>query len=98
MTYRRSLEQDQAVLTAAASNALGHELHVMWNLALAANLISATVQPEEVETLRSLPGVAQVVPAAERDTEWVMLRCRTADGHHRHRSGHRSPVCECCGF
>lgn len=62
MTYRRSLEQDQAVLTAAASNALGHELHVVWNLTLAANLISATVQPEEVETLRSLPGVAQVVP------------------------------------
>ena len=61
MNYRRELKEDQASVTARIENALGHKLDVVWNLTLAANLISANVEYGQIKHILNIPGVKQVV-------------------------------------
>lgn len=63
MTYRAKLVDRQADMVQRISNrALGGEaLDVVWNLTLAANIISANVQYGQIEKIANVPGVAKVV-------------------------------------
>ncbi len=61
MTYRASLQDNQSVVTARIQQAIGEELNVRWNLTLAANIISADVAFGQIETIRNVAGVADVV-------------------------------------
>ncbi|MBR4424972.1 MAG: S8 family serine peptidase, partial [Oscillospiraceae bacterium] len=58
--YRSLLKQEQAAVTASIESALGRKLDVKWNLTLAANIISANVRYGDLETIRAVPGVAEV--------------------------------------
>ena len=60
---RQSLETNQAALARRISNQVlgGEPLDVVWNLTLAANLISANVQYEQIEAIQAVPGVKEVV-------------------------------------
>ena len=60
---RQSLEANQAALARRISNQVlgGEPLDVVWNLTLAANLISANVQYEQIEAIQAVPGVKEVV-------------------------------------
>ena len=44
MAYRDGLKAEQTAVTARIERAMGTELDVVWNLTLAANIISANVQ------------------------------------------------------
>ena len=61
--YRQTLQAQQvAVTTAIAQTVLdGQELDVVWNLTLAANLISANVPYGKLADIRQVPGVEDVV-------------------------------------
>ncbi len=61
MAYRQSLQEQQEVMTAQISKVIGEELQVVWNLTLAANIISADVRYGELDAIRSMPGVQDVV-------------------------------------
>ncbi|MFR0733348.1 MAG: S8 family serine peptidase [Oscillospiraceae bacterium] len=60
---RQSLEANQAALARRISNQVlgGEPLDVVWNLTLAANLISANVPYGKVEEIQAMPGVKTVV-------------------------------------
>ena len=62
--YDRSLQRSQQDMAAAISrHALGgRALDVVWNLTLAANIISANVPYGALEAIRDVPGVRDVVP------------------------------------
>ncbi len=61
--YRASLEtRQEAMAQAISAQALGgKQLDVVWNLTLAANLISANVEYGEIDAIRQVPGVEQVI-------------------------------------
>ena len=61
--YRASLEtRQEAMAQAISAQALGgKQLDVVWNLTLAANLISANVEYGEIAAIRQVPGVEQVI-------------------------------------
>ncbi len=61
MAYRGQLKDNQAAVTARIEKKLGQELDVVWNLTLAANLISANVQYGQIEIIERISGVKQVV-------------------------------------
>ena len=63
MQYREGLQKDQTAATASIEkNALGGEkLDVVWNLTLAANIISANVPYGKLEAIAEVPGVKAVV-------------------------------------
>ena len=61
MTYRAQLKENQATVTARIEQNLGEKLDVVWQLTLAANLISANVQYGQIATIAGTPGVKQVV-------------------------------------
>ena len=61
MSYRDSLKLDQAAMVQRIETAIHGKLDVVWNLTLAANLISANVRYDQIETIAALPGVQQVV-------------------------------------
>ena len=61
MSYRDSLKNDQAAMVQKIETAIRGKLDVVWNLTLAANLISANVRYDQIETIAALPGVQQVV-------------------------------------
>ena len=61
MNYRAGLRNQQAAVTARIENTLGHQLDVVWNLTLAANLISANVQYGQIKAIEQIAGVQQVV-------------------------------------
>lgn len=63
MRYREQLEQDQADLTAEIEQDVlhGDSLDIVWNLTLAANLISANVKSSQLDAIADLPGVAEVI-------------------------------------
>lgn len=63
MSYRDGLQARQQVLAANISaQALGgKELNVVWNLTLAANIISANVAYGEIEAIRDVKGVKDVI-------------------------------------
>lgn len=63
MQYRQGLQNCQRAMTASIEkNALGGErLDVVWNLTLAANIISANVPYGKIGGIQSVPGVREVV-------------------------------------
>ena len=61
MSYRAGLRSKQADVTANIERATKKKLDVVWNLTLAANLISANVSYGQIETIQNLPGVKEVV-------------------------------------
>ena len=60
---RQSLEANQAALARRISNQVlgGEPLDVVWNLTLAANIISANVAYGKIQQIRELPGVKDVI-------------------------------------
>ncbi len=61
ISYREELKAEQADVTEAIEAALGSTLDVKWNLTLAANIISANVVYEQIETIENVAGVEKVV-------------------------------------
>lgn len=59
MSYRQTLRQQQASVEAAIASA-GVSMDVKWNLTLAVNIISAEVRVGDIETIKEIPGVADV--------------------------------------
>ena len=59
MSYRQTLRQQQAGVEAAIASA-GVSMNVKWNLTLAVNIISAEVRVGDIETIKEIPGVADV--------------------------------------
>ena len=61
MVYRAVLKAEQTDLVHRIEKATGSELDVIWNLTLAANMISANVRFGDIEKIKALPGVQSVV-------------------------------------
>ena len=61
MAYRADLKKEQVSMVQRIQKATGDKLDVVWNLTLAANLISANVPYGEIEAIKALPGVQTVV-------------------------------------
>ena len=63
VSYRESLKETQDDLAAEISGKIlnGEELNVIWNLTLAANIISAEVPAEKIDEIKALDGVKDVV-------------------------------------
>ena len=64
MAYRTKLQNKQAKVTAKIEKAIGEELNVVWNLTLAANLISANVQYGQIKDIEKISGVKEVIVEA----------------------------------
>ncbi len=63
VNYRNSLKAKQDMATAQISKQAlnGAALDVVWNLTLAANMISANVEYGQIEAIKAVPGVQDVV-------------------------------------
>ena len=61
MIYRTVLKAEQTDLIHRIEKATGSKLDVVWNLTLAANLISANVRYGDIARIEKLPGVQRVV-------------------------------------
>lgn len=61
MAYRADLQREQDSVTASINRILDTELDVVWNLTLAANIISANVPYGMIEQIEDIPGVQTVV-------------------------------------
>ena len=61
MAYRAELKEEQAEITAAIERKLGQKLDVVWNLTLAANLISANVKFGQIKDIEQVAGVREVL-------------------------------------
>lgn len=63
MAYRATLasKQEQIAQAISAQALGGAKLDVVWNLTLAANIISANVPYQRIEAIKAVPGVAGVV-------------------------------------
>ncbi len=61
MAYRADLKDQQAAVTAAIERKLGQKLDVVWNLTLAANIISANVKFGQIEQIEAVKGVSKVL-------------------------------------
>ena len=61
MAYRQALRETQTQVTADIEQAIGEELDVKWSLTLAANIISANIPYGQIETIRNVSGVRDVV-------------------------------------
>ena len=61
MNYRQKLKDNQLNVTAKIEKMMGQKLDVVWNLTLAANLISANVQYGQIKNIEKITGVQQVV-------------------------------------
>ena len=61
MNYRSKLMDNQKSIEKKISRILGHKLDVQWNLTLAANIISADVKYGDIEDIKSVSGVDNVV-------------------------------------
>ena len=60
MAYRAQLQSRQQSVIQSISRALPQKLDVVWNLTLAANVISANVPYGQIDTIRALSGVKSV--------------------------------------
>ncbi len=62
MAYRESLRQGQLAVANTIKDTVlgGKKLDVVWNLTLAANVISANVEYGKIEAIRAVPGVKSV--------------------------------------
>ncbi|MBR5293723.1 MAG: S8 family serine peptidase, partial [Oscillospiraceae bacterium] len=61
MAYRANLKDKQAETTAAIEKTIGGKLDVVWNLTLAANVISANVKFGQIEAIKAVKGVRDVL-------------------------------------
>lgn len=61
MSYRHDIRKEQDFITAKIQKTTGKKLDVVWNLTLAANLISANVPYGEISQIEKIPGVESVV-------------------------------------
>ena len=61
VTYRENLKKDQTTVINRIEQATKSDLDVVWNLTLAANIVSANVQYGQIKTIENLPGVKSVV-------------------------------------
>ena len=61
MSYREGLNQDQQIVIQAIEKVTNEELDVVWNLTLAANLISANVKYGQIDEIEAVDGVRKVV-------------------------------------
>ena len=61
MAYRAELQRQQTAMTASIEKATGNKLDVVWNLTLAANIISANVPYGQIEAIEKLQGVEKVL-------------------------------------
>ena len=61
MAYRAELESEQQSVTGDIEDVTGDSLDVVWNLTLAANIISANVEYGQIEGIKEIPGVADVL-------------------------------------
>lgn len=63
MAYRRKLQTEQDTITRSISQQAlnGKALDVVWNMTLAANMISANVAYGDIEKIVAVPGVASVI-------------------------------------
>ncbi len=77
MAYRASLKKEQASLVSKIEKATKEELDVVWNMTLAANLISANVKYGQIEKIASLRGVSCVV--VEETYEPDVVKSAAAD-------------------
>ena len=59
--YRQGLKQEQDDLVNRIERATGSKLDVVWNLTLAANMISANVRYGDIASIEKLPGVQEVI-------------------------------------
>ena len=60
VAYRANLEKEQRSIQAKIERATGTSLDVVWNLTLAANIISANVPYGQISTIEQIPGVQKV--------------------------------------
>ena len=61
MAYRTELKNQQAAVTTRIEQATGQKLDVVWNLTLAANIISANVGYGKLNAIAQIPGVEKVI-------------------------------------
>ncbi len=61
MSYRDTLRQEQQTVTARIESAIGSKLDVQWNLTLAANIISVNIPYGQIENIKAVDGVKDVV-------------------------------------
>ncbi len=61
MVYRNQLQTEQISVAAAISKATQSQLDVVWNLTLAANIISANVKYGDIKTIEAVKGVKEVL-------------------------------------
>ncbi len=63
VSYRESLKESQDEVSAVISKDVlgGEELDVVWNLTLAANIISANVPADKIDEIKAVDGVKDVV-------------------------------------
>ncbi len=61
MQYRNALKNKQDALSSKISMAMGQKLDVVWNMTLAANIISANVPYGQIATIQGVSGVENVV-------------------------------------
>lgn len=75
--YRSRLKRQQTAMASKISSTVlkGRKLDVVWNLTFAANLISANVQYGQIEQIKALDGVADVV------VENTFFPCETKPGN-----------------
>ncbi len=61
MSYRDNLKAQQDTMSGKISKAIGQKLDVVWNMTLAANMISANVPYGKIPAIKSLNGIKNVV-------------------------------------
>ena len=83
--YRNGLRDQQAELTAAIEQRAlkGEKLDVVWNLTLAANIISANVPYGAIDEIAAVSGVAEVV----LEEQYEPLTVETAEPYQSNASG-----------
>ena len=73
--YRESLKKDQTNIVNQIERIIQSDLDVVWNLTLAANIISANVPYGQIEAIEKLPGVECV----ELENQYVPYEAETSD-------------------
>ena len=61
INYRNKLNKKQQDMTLKISGVIGQKLDVVWNLTLAANIISANVKYGQIGAIEKIPGVKEVL-------------------------------------
>lgn len=78
MSYRGELRRAQSTVTDSIQRVTGEKLDVVWNLTLAADIISANVPYGQIKAIQALPQVQEVV-VETRYEPCVVDQAETAD-------------------